>query len=136
MFGRKSRQVLERLQDVSAQMERLTATLDRLQETTGHSARINIEHLDISEAFLNELVFRLESLDIDELSGSLNVGNNFSPTVKQEHQAAAEQPEKNRSLAREGLARHASDETREVSDVTLKNGSTLKTTEKGYLLSL
>lgn len=36
---------------------------------------INIEKLDVQQ--LENLIFRLDALDINELSGTLNIGNNF-----------------------------------------------------------
>jgi hypothetical protein len=36
---------------------------------------INIEKLDVQQ--LENMIFRLDALDIHELSGTLNIGNNF-----------------------------------------------------------
>ncbi|TCP64898.1 hypothetical protein [Baia soyae] len=38
---------------------------------------IHIHQLDIHQPVLEQLTFRLDQLDIDELSGSLNIGNNL-----------------------------------------------------------
>jgi len=36
---------------------------------------INVEKLDVQQ--LENLIFRLDNLDINDLSGTLNIGNNF-----------------------------------------------------------
>ncbi len=80
MFGRKrSRQnMAKQLQMLTEQVQSLAEQLDRFRrERPG----VTIEHMKVDQAYLDELVFRLDSLDIQELSGSLNLGNNFNPKV-------------------------------------------------------
>lgn len=134
MFGRKSKALLQQLQDVTERMMELTRAVEDLKNTAGHNSRINIERLDIEQAFLDELVFRLESLDIEELSGSLNLGNNFSPKVEQRPDTEAEKSEQTTAAA----PREANDESHNVAQTIgkLANGSQLKTTDRGYLMSL
>ncbi|QOY34595.2 hypothetical protein AWH56_017950 [Anaerobacillus isosaccharinicus] len=45
---------------------------------------ITIEKLDIQNPALENLTFRLDNIDIDELSGALNLGNNIGVRVNQE----------------------------------------------------
>ncbi|MDC3417385.1 hypothetical protein [Aquibacillus salsiterrae] len=45
---------------------------------------INIEHLEIQTANVEELIYKLEKLDIKELSGALNIGNNLGTTVNKQ----------------------------------------------------
>lgn len=47
---------------------------DKLHE---NSVQVTVESLHVDQATLENLTFRLDSLDIQELSGSLNLGNNF-----------------------------------------------------------
>lgn len=44
---------------------------------------VTIEQVDIKDPVLENLTFRLDSLDIKELSGALNLGNNLGGNVKQ-----------------------------------------------------
>jgi hypothetical protein len=65
---------------------------------------ITIHELHVSDPVLKELSFNLDSLDIKELSGSLNMGNNFTPKVEQmskekkkSHAKEKNQPKKRRN---------------------------------------
>lgn len=65
-----------------AQQERQRDTQrERESEKQSDNAKpsyyITIEHLQMEQPVLEQLAFRLDSLDIKELSGSLNLGNNF-----------------------------------------------------------
>lgn len=42
-----------------------------------HRVQVNVQSLHVDKASLEQLSFRLDRIDIDELSGSLNLGNNF-----------------------------------------------------------
>ncbi len=44
----------------------------------------HIEQVDIHSPKLDELKFQLDALDIEELSGSLNIGNNFTTEHKKQ----------------------------------------------------
>ncbi|WP_053365139.1 hypothetical protein [Bacillus sp. FJAT-27245] len=63
--------------------------LDRLENALNDSKKnklhfdIHINELHLNELNLEELAFHLEKLDIQELSGMLNMGNTFSPKVHQ-----------------------------------------------------
>lgn len=63
----------ERLEGLERAVERLAA------KQSGHS--ITIENLHVHNPSLEQLTFRLDRLDIDELSGALNLGNNFGTRV-------------------------------------------------------
>jgi hypothetical protein len=41
-----------------------------------------IDHIDVHNSGLENLTFKIDSLDIEELSGSLNLGNNFGVSPK------------------------------------------------------
>jgi len=45
---------------------------------------ISIEELNIHDSNLKELSFQLKSIDINELSGSLNIGNNFGARINRQ----------------------------------------------------
>jgi hypothetical protein len=48
-----------------------------------HHVDIHIENLNVHDPVLENLTFRLDKLDIKELSGALNMGNNFGVEVKE-----------------------------------------------------
>ncbi len=61
-----------------AQMAELTRTLREVSaKLPEKSVQVTVESLHVDKATLESLVFRMDSLDIQELSGSLNLGNNF-----------------------------------------------------------
>lgn len=64
-------------------IERTIRIEKKLNEVSKSSQtnHISIEHVDIHQPILKELSFRLDALDIKELSGSLNIGNNFGSRV-------------------------------------------------------
>jgi hypothetical protein len=56
-------------------LEQLEKSLSKLNQQ--QKAPIHIENLHVDKATFDGLTFRLDQLDIQELSGSLNIGNNF-----------------------------------------------------------
>ncbi|WP_222928599.1 hypothetical protein [Oceanobacillus piezotolerans] len=60
---------------------------------------VDVKDLHLNELTLEELSFHLDQLDIKEISGMLNLGNNFSPRVhpkskpKRKHPPTQEKPE-------------------------------------------
>lgn len=60
------------------QLERRLRKLEKeLADLTAKHPKIHIDTLHIHQPVLENLTFRLDQLDIKELSGSLNLGNNF-----------------------------------------------------------
>jgi hypothetical protein len=60
------------------QLERRLRKLEEdLADLTAKHPKIHIDTLHIHQPILENLTFRLDQLDIKELSGSLNLGNNF-----------------------------------------------------------
>ncbi|MDP9728244.1 hypothetical protein FY534_07100 [Alicyclobacillus sp. TC] len=81
MLWKKKRSTKAQLDEIKQQQEELKNILQSLLNR--ESSRVNIQELHINEANFDELIFKLESIDVQELSGSLNLGNNFSPRVVQ-----------------------------------------------------
>ena len=77
-------------------VEKIDAIEKRLQEMPGQPTvyHITIQNLEIHDPILKELTFSLESLDIKELSGALNMGNNFGPKVEQKPKKEQEKKQK------------------------------------------
>lgn len=82
MIFRKFRRNKEQLQQeriweqMGRRMEHLEHELRRLADKPAEY-RITIEQLHVQQPVLESLLFRLDRIDVDELSGSLNLGNNF-----------------------------------------------------------
>lgn len=60
------REILKKLNCLEDEVEKLKSKPEY---------HINIEKLDVQQ--LENMIFRLDALDIKELSGTLNIGNNF-----------------------------------------------------------
>ncbi|WP_026692310.1 hypothetical protein [Peribacillus kribbensis] len=54
--------------------------------------KLDVKDLHLQELKLEELAFHLEKLDIQDLSGMLNLGNTFSPVVHRKPDANSESP--------------------------------------------
>lgn len=57
--------------------QRLRKLEEQLADLSAKHPRIHIDNLHVHQPVLENLTFRLDHLDIKELSGSLNLGNNF-----------------------------------------------------------
>jgi hypothetical protein len=69
----------KRIEDESKQRldELVQAIKEVLERVSEHRVQVNVQSLHVDKASLEQLSFRLDRIDIDELSGSLNLGNNF-----------------------------------------------------------
>lgn len=72
--------IIESLVKFAERLDRLENALDDSKNSKIHFD-IHINELHLNELNLEELAFHLERLDIQELSGMLNLGNTFSPKV-------------------------------------------------------
>ncbi|PYI55451.1 hypothetical protein [Paenibacillus flagellatus] len=66
----------DELRRLEQHIERLERTLQALANETRKQSVV-VRQLHIHRPVVENVTFRLDSLDIDELSGSLNLGNNF-----------------------------------------------------------
>lgn len=73
------------LNEVLGALQRIESSLTKIQAdgVRGH-VDITVENLHVEQANLERLVFHLDSLDIQDLSGALNLGNNFGVKVARE----------------------------------------------------
>ncbi|MEB3100295.1 hypothetical protein [Ferviditalea candida] len=62
--------------EIQRKLEKIEKTLEQMRNGTTEY-HIKVEHLHVDRPVLENLIFRMDQLDIDELSGSLNLGNNF-----------------------------------------------------------
>ncbi|MFB6367130.1 hypothetical protein ACFCP7_24390 [Paenibacillus elgii] len=68
------------LRDIDSRFRRIEDSLARLSERIEEKApstHVTVEQIHIHQPVLERLEFRLDELDIEHLSGSLNLGNNF-----------------------------------------------------------
>ncbi|ELK49080.1 hypothetical protein QRD89_16795 [Halobacillus sp. ACCC02827] len=71
------------LKELLQELQRLRQTVEHLQEKHVEY-HLHIDHVDIHDPKLEQLTFQLDNLDIKELSGALNMGNNFGVHVKKD----------------------------------------------------
>lgn len=114
------------LNDLINRIENIEKKMDSLsgQELTKH---VHIEHVDLHR--LENLVFRLDQLNIKELSGSLNIGNNFGvekPQKKSETQKEAPRKEKGHGNVRSGPPGDATSKEQKENLAEVKMNSTNK----------
>jgi len=68
----------ERFQDLNLRFSKIEQSLEQLRNNT---TTITIENVHIHQPVLEKMEYRLDSLDIEQLSGSLNLGNNFGAKI-------------------------------------------------------
>jgi ABC-type transporter Mla subunit MlaD len=67
----------ELLQHIGQSLEQIEKQLQSLSDKSTEY-HVHIEELNVNHPVLENLTFRLDQLDIKELSGALNLGNNFA----------------------------------------------------------
>ncbi len=55
---------------------------------------IHIHHMDVHQPKLDEVMFHLDNIDIDHLSGALNIGTNIGVSVGKKAEPSSEEPPK------------------------------------------
>jgi len=72
-MGKHKKHTKRLLKEISEKILKLEEDINKIKERPEY--HINIDKLDIEQ--LDNLIFRLDKLDIKDLSGALNIGNNF-----------------------------------------------------------
>ncbi|GMA55578.1 hypothetical protein C7445_102177 [Alicyclobacillus sacchari] len=91
-----------REREIAARLEELVqAVRDALDEHSKHTVQVTVQHLHVDQVALQELLFRVDSFDIDELSGTLNFGNNFGVGSPSSH-GKKKQPSSPSGIAQTG----------------------------------
>lgn len=79
-FGKKSKTEMM-YKELAAQLKEINSRLRSMEESIEQQAtkvpHISIQTVHIHQPVLKSLEFKLDELDIENLSGSLNLGNNF-----------------------------------------------------------
>lgn len=84
MFLRQWRKKSElRHQELRKRMDKVEQALEKLTDKN-FQYTVNIGHLHAHQPVLEQLTFRLDQLDVNTVSGALNLGNNFGVRVVQE----------------------------------------------------
>ncbi len=68
----------KRFQDLNNRFSRIEQSLEQLRTNT---TQITIENVHIHQPVVEKMEYRLDNLDIEQLSGSLNLGNNFGAKI-------------------------------------------------------
>jgi TolA-binding protein len=97
-FRRRSKAPIKALLDeVDAQFKELDSRFRRMEESMDRLSakfpQVTIENVHIHQPVLEKLEFRLDGLDIEHLSGSLNLGNNFGAKAAAERREPQSGPE-------------------------------------------
>lgn len=66
-----------RLEDLESKIERLTTLFNKMNDTRHQVVHYHIKTLEIQNAQIEKLNYHLDSIGIEQLSGTLNIGNNF-----------------------------------------------------------
>ncbi|SFX44717.1 hypothetical protein SAMN04487866_10834 [Thermoactinomyces sp. DSM 45891] len=78
-------------QQLATKLDQLESSVKELLNRSSE-VHIHIHQLDIHQPVLEQLTFRLDQLDIDELSGSLNIGNNLGIQASKKSVSKHSQP--------------------------------------------
>lgn len=71
----------DKLDKLYSQLEKLHSLLENMTKD-GKFFLINIEKIDVQGPVLDELEFIFDKIDVKEVSGALNIGNNFGVSVE------------------------------------------------------
>lgn len=84
MFFRKKRkkQLEDEIAKLQEQLRKLQKPSSDSASPVVHEYHFHIQQVTIKEPTLEQLTFQLDSIDIEEVSGALNVGNNFGVSVE------------------------------------------------------
>ncbi|MDN4526705.1 hypothetical protein [Fictibacillus fluitans] len=82
----KLAQYKQTAQDLEQKVQQLEELIKQSANQENHPSsaihyHVHIEKLELQNPVLENLSFTLDNLDIEELSGALNLGNNFGVTV-------------------------------------------------------
>ncbi|WP_163538702.1 hypothetical protein [Gracilibacillus sp. YIM 98692] len=96
MFWRKRKKADPALHALQKQLYELQKDIYELKNEK-KEYHFQIEKVDIHQAALDKLLFQLDKIDIEDLSGALNVGNNFGVTIEDEKGSKKKNGEKETS---------------------------------------
>jgi ribosomal protein L12E/L44/L45/RPP1/RPP2 len=77
----KEQDLLNKLQEIQMELSSLSNKITTENQIGKNTIHLHIQHVSIESLQLDELAYHLDSIDIKELSGMLNLGNSFSPKI-------------------------------------------------------
>jgi len=76
-------EIIERVNQLEQKLIDFTNEIKSLREHPKIEYNVYVENIDVHTLTLDDLNFSIENIDVDELSGAMNIGNTFSPSVDQ-----------------------------------------------------
>lgn len=122
----------------NAELTRLEHKIEQLEKTmvqlTKETRKQNIvvRQLQIHQPVVENVTFRLDALDIKDLSGSLNLGNNFDVQFDPSQLFSGRKSDKPKQDERNDTLRRDSTAARYASEPSDAGGSTIRSTPRGY----
>ncbi len=68
----------KRIEDLETKINHLTTFLSNMHQKENKVVHYHIKHLEIQSAQIEKMDYHLDSIGIEQLSGTLNIGNNFN----------------------------------------------------------
>lgn len=121
-----------------AEKSRLEQKLEQLEQTIQHLAKetrkqnVVVRELHIHNPVVENVTFRVDALDIEELSGSLNLGNNFDVQFDPQQMFHGGKNGKGKSGDPEMQKAPAGPDMRAASEEAVTDDAGLRRTNKGY----
>jgi hypothetical protein len=134
LFNKNNSQKNERLAELEKRVKELESMA--AQSRNGHTEyHIHIERVNIENPKLDELSFHLDALKINELSGSLNLGNNFSSGQMTKQPSSRQQKRQNGHQDQDGVARRSGHIFQEDGDKAGAQNRYFSKTSSGFKMS-
>ncbi|KMJ58339.1 hypothetical protein AB685_10585 [Bacillus sp. LL01] len=74
----KHEEMEKRIVELERKLEYLVTILTEMHQKEDKVVQYHIKHLEIQSAQIEKLDYHLDSIGIEQLSGTLNIGNNFN----------------------------------------------------------
>jgi len=142
MFNRQKNKL--NIQEIESKLKEISHKLDQLEQSSRQN--IYIETVNIDHPSLEKLTFTLDKLDIKELSGSLNLGNNFGTQIgqdmlkklKEENKDNKERKGNKNNKETQDRSKEKADKSKETAPRSPRhtNGSRIKKTSTGFSILL
>ncbi|MDC3413715.1 hypothetical protein NC797_13790 [Aquibacillus sp. 3ASR75-11] len=87
-MGNESKEIVKILQEIHQTIKniekQMTINSQSNQSKKEDTYHLDIEHVNIDQFDLDDLTYHIDKIDIKELSGMMNVGNTFSPSLSKQ----------------------------------------------------
>ncbi|MEA3321807.1 MAG: spore germination protein GerPC [Bacillota bacterium] len=120
----------KRVQNLEKRIEFLTTLVNKIGDSRRPDVHYHIHTLEIGNAQIDKLDYHLESIAIEQLSGTLNIGNNFDAkdvTSPQEPTFKKKEQKKEVPIYRPLRKKHKQkEEDQRISVISSKSGFSVK----------